>query len=43
MIVHELFLEGAIEPFDLRVHFRGARIGPPMDATAVVETLLEVA
>lgn len=41
VVIHELFLEGAMESFDLRVHVRGARIGPPMDDTVFVETLLE--
>lgn len=43
VVVHELFLEGAIEAFGMRVHFRGTRIRPPMGAAPFVEALREVA
>ena len=43
VVIHELFLEGAIEPFDMRIHFGGAWIGPPMGDAVGVEALLEVA
>lgn len=42
VVVHEGLLEGTIEPFDLRLHFRGARIGPSVGDTAFVKVLLEV-
>ena len=42
MVIHELFLEGAIESFGVGVYFRGARIGPPVGDAAFVEALLEM-
>ena len=39
VVVHEGLLEGAIEPFRVGVHFRGARVRPPVSDTMVVETL----
>jgi len=43
VVVHEGLLEGAIEPFDMRVHFGGARVRPPVGDPVFVEPLLEVA
>ena len=42
VVIHELFLEGAIEPFRVGVHFRGAGIRPPVRDAPFVESLLEV-
>ena len=42
MVIHELFLEGAIEPFGVGVLFRGMQIRPPMGDAVLVEALLEV-
>ncbi|MCY3955119.1 MAG: hypothetical protein OXF47_03880, partial [Nitrospira sp.] len=42
MVIHELFLEGAIEPFGVGVHFRGTGIRPPMGDAPFVEAVLEV-
>ncbi len=39
MVIHELFLEGAIEAFGVGVHFRGPRIRPPMGDVAGVESI----
>ena len=42
MVIHELFLEGAIEAFGVGIHFRGTGIRPPMGDAVLVEALLEV-
>ena len=43
MIVHELFLNGPVEPFYMGIHFRGTGIGPPVRDAARLQPLLEVA
>ena len=43
MIVHERFLEGAVEAFGVGVHFRRAGVRPPVGDAAFLQTLLEVA
>ena len=43
MIVHELFLEGAVEAFRVGVHFRGAGVRPPVRDAAFLQAVLEVA
>lgn len=43
MVIDELFLDGAIEPFDMRVHVRGTEIRPPVRDPGCVEALLTVA
>ena len=42
VVVHELFLDGPIEPFSMGVHVWGPRIGPPMRDATGIKALLEV-
>ena len=43
VVIHELFLEGAIEAFGVGVHFRRAGVRPPVRDAAFLQALLEVA
>ncbi len=42
VVIHELFLEGAIEAFGVGVHFRRAGVCPPVRDAAFLQALLEV-
>ena len=43
VVIHELFLEGAIEAFGVGIHFRRAGVRPPVRDAAFLQALLEVA
>lgn len=42
MLVHELFLESAVQVFDMGLHFRRTRVGPPVGNPACLEAGVEM-
>ena len=43
VIVHEIFLDRAMEPFHMRVHCGGTGLGPPVGQIPLLQALLEAA